>query len=517
MSSRSSEKAEIQRELELLMRFSSSHIRSGSLVHTRLMSLLDQIGKEQGVSGKCKDESTATLKVGDSITLSVNINHSSYPVPTSVTILRSQTMAALKSYIQSLNGPHFEVERITNRRTGNAWGTFDSRILGQVGLCNGDEIIVDCKSTVENTNPTGLERLQGSGIVANSPFQLIAVALHCYMLDAGFIAITELPNATPGFAPSLKELPKGILLASNWNSDPSVVNAMYKHKERPGKQFLLSCISMDKVIMVTVSQRKGTALNMELSEDHFATTEPALTIINAEELTSKLQTILYQLIPSLKPVQPMEVDSTMGMNATAAGVATAASATGYRVDSPPSPDAPTHTPAPTPAPAPAPPVGRGGIGAGVGVGVGGGVGNRDLEPFPGGVHIGPIHGGAGGVGGDGNVNGGGGSLVGPNNPIFQPDYYDEDYGGYPYGGGGGGGGGAGMPSGLGGIGGLPQPRFDPFGPVLGPNVDPGGPGVGNIGPRGGRGGAGRGRGRGRGSNWMPPGEPNPDHFKPPGW
>ena len=77
-----------------------------------------------------------------------------------------------------------------------------------------------------------------------------------------------------------------------------------------------------------------------------------------------------------------------------------------------------------------------------------------------------------------------------------------------------------FPGGLGGIGGLPQPRFDPFGPVLGPNQDIGGAGAGNVGvdgrgrriidPRGGRGRGGRGYG-----NF--PGEPNPDHMKPPGW
>ena len=72
---------------------------------------------------------------------------------------------------------------------------------------------------------------------------------------------------------------------------------------------------------------------------------------------------------------------------------------------------------------------------------------------------------------------------------------------------------------MGGIGGLPQPRFDPFGPVLGPNQDIGGAGVGNVGipGRGGRGGRGPGPGRGPGRGGNFPGEPNFDHFKPPGW
>jgi hypothetical protein len=56
---------------------------------------------------------------------------------------------------------------------------------------------------------------------------------------------------------------------------------------------------------------------------------------------------------------------------------------------------------------------------------------------------------------------------------------------------------------------IPQPRFDPYGPVVGPHR-----GI-DFGMEG------RGRGRGRGrfpnnANFFP-GEPNPDHLKPPGW
>jgi hypothetical protein len=76
-------------------------------------------------------------------------------------------------------------------------------------------------------------------------------------------------------------------------------------------------------------------------------------------------------------------------------------------------------------------------------------------------------------------------------------------------GGGGGGGmfpGGGMPGGAGGVGGGRgmQPRYDPIYPVGPDGLDPMGGRVG----LGGRGRGGRGRGR-------LPGEPTPDHLKPP--
>lgn len=62
--------------------------------------------------------------------------------------------------------------------------------------------------------------------------------------------------------------------------------------------------------------------------------------------------------------------------------------------------------------------------------------------------------------------------------------------------------------------GLPQPRFDPFYPVVPGEIDPhraGYPGYpGPLPVRGMRGGR-----SGRGMRLQPPGEPNPDHLRPP--
>ena len=171
---------------------------------------------------------------------------------------------------------------------------------------------------------------------------------------------------------------------------------------------------------------------------------------------------------------------------------------------PPPPSVPANPMIPVPGPNY--PFGSGGVG-----GVGG-VGSGDLNPTFGGVPPSYQPPGSGS---------GSGSLVGPSHPFFT----DGPSGG------GFGPGGLGPPGGLGSLPGLPQPRFDPYGPVTGPY----GPNVGDVGvgpaggpllpgdPRGpwpgrvgGRGDGGRGRGLGLGRGRRAPGEPNPDHLPPPG-
>jgi len=101
----------------------------------------------------------------------------------------------------------------------------------------------------------------------------------------------------------------------------------------------------------------------------------------------------------------------------------------------------------------------------------------------------------------------GGSQVGPNHPMFDRSFGDDDlYNTGSYG----------PPSfGIPGVGGVGmRPRFDPYGPPGGPTE----PGRSGRGGRGGRGRFGSGRGRGGGRGRMPPGgfgDPNNDELQPP--
>lgn len=154
------------------------------------------------------------------------------------------------------------------------------------------------------------------------------------------------------------------------------------------------------------------------------------------------------------------------------------------------------------------------------------IGRSDLNPFS---NINPRQGIPAPSGPGGFASPSGGMFVGPDHPVFQPSHhYPPNQPQPPL---------VPEPPFLPGFA-PPQPRFDPLGPVFGPNRGgnfygdddgyfndiypsfPDGFGRGGRGVGGGRGAgrggrAGPGRGPGRGNLF--PGEPNPDHFKPPRW
>ena len=133
------------------------------------------------------------------------------------------------------------------------------------------------------------------------------------------------------------------------------------------------------------------------------------------------------------------------------------------------------------------------------------VGNRDLNPFPGIDPYPQVHPSMGtndpfrrGPTMPGNEIGPSHPIFDPNNSIFEGDRHQQSRFD-PFGS-------------MEGNNRFLQPRFDPFGPIGGPN----GPDFGNPGGVGFGRGRGFGSGRGRGPTRFP-GEPNPDHLRPPGY
>mmetsp|Transcript_12663 Transcript_12663/g.28113 ORF Transcript_12663/g.28113 Transcript_12663/m.28113 type:complete len:359 (+) Transcript_12663:98-1174(+) len=322
----SSTSEELTRELHLLRGLTNSSIRPGSVVHGKLSSLIDEVSVLQA------QQSTAVpdKSPGGSINVSVVIKHAAYTTPKTISMLSSTSLATLRGYIEATDGPKFEIERLLVRRTGKAWCDFDVKTVAQCEIKDGDQLLADCKSAVENLNPTGLERLSDSRIGASNAFELVALALHCFMLDEAFVAVVELANATPGFAPSLKEVPRTALLANTWNADPSATNFLYKHKAKPGKQFLLSCVAMEDSVIATLSQRGGVSSSTELNLSSYASTD--LRPTNIEELQATLRSLVHVLIPS-QMVPPPPPTAT-----------TATPASAYLVESPPSPSSKSSPP-----------------------------------------------------------------------------------------------------------------------------------------------------------------------------
>ena len=192
--------SEVETELALLRTFANTSLRKGSFIYEKVHDLLAQADREKARLAVMAAAQTPS----DSITLRVRINITGFNDARTLEIKKGSSLELLKRSIDALTGTGYSAERVLLKRTGKAWGTFDSKSIEQCEMKNNDEIVVDCKNLNENLNPTGLDRIPASGLVPQSTFQFLALTFHAYMLDEGFIAVAELPNAMPGFAPSLK-------------------------------------------------------------------------------------------------------------------------------------------------------------------------------------------------------------------------------------------------------------------------------------------------------------------------
>ena len=192
---------EIAKELNLLKLFSSSNLRAGSVVSSRVDELIREISEE--VKAKTRLSGNAK-RSGDSITIILFIGLLGYKDPRPLQVLPTTTLSQLKLEIEKITGSNFATERIKVKRTGKALGQFDTKTLGECEIKDRDEILVDCRNVNEVLNPTGVDRIATSGIQPKTACELLVLALHAFMLDEEFITVVQLPSSVPGFAPSIK-------------------------------------------------------------------------------------------------------------------------------------------------------------------------------------------------------------------------------------------------------------------------------------------------------------------------
>jgi hypothetical protein len=193
---------EVSIEIELLRRFVEENLRRGSFVFEKVQDLVLQAQREHArhlqQSANRKVEAPTTCK------LMVRFNIPTIREPRSVELAPEGTLLELKREIEKSIGQTYTVERILVRRTGKAWGSFDTKTLAQCEIKNGDELLVDGKSAEVSNNVRGQARVSASGVVAPTAFARLSLALHAFLLDMEFVTVVEMPSTVPGFAPSLK-------------------------------------------------------------------------------------------------------------------------------------------------------------------------------------------------------------------------------------------------------------------------------------------------------------------------
>lgn len=344
----------------------------------------------------------------------------------------------------------------------------------------------------------------------HTALEAIALFFHSVLLSFnGIMCIAEKGGGgVPGFAAPLSPLPPGSVVPTSWNKSVDSITFLYKHKSAPGK-----------IIKLDVTKFSGDATRIGLgfkstssrlhevvlqNSAHVNTTEiPQCThpstlsqlYLDSSSLADYVTKEICQTLPFLQEdlhksqqkdlevhSQPMEVTRDLPPSRLQHAHISRVAPSSTKAISSPSPIIPVpsvgssdvHPPLPNMVPPSLPGMGPQGQLPGL-------YGDENV----GSIRVGP-------------ARGSGGMLVGPDHEIFQGGSHGG-VGVFP------GGGAPGFGTGM------PQPRYDP---VINPDIytDP------HIAPgMQGRGGPGRGRGRGRGGRGTPrvPGEPAPDHLKPP--
>lgn len=199
-----------------------------------------------------------------------------------------------------------------------------SQTLQQSGLQDGDLLFVQPMSTktgarsvavtgaLARSSPLQDMEIEGTR-VDESPVAAVGAALHLFMTGArGFVCLVESGGRqVPGFAPSLRELPKGKALPDGWDQDPSRLCFTYKHPTRPGAQFRLlveSAGSASERVEVVFSKKNtvptsDNRLEVPLANHTVLLTGGRAQVRDESVLYHEVEPLVLRLVPGAKPVQ----------------------------------------------------------------------------------------------------------------------------------------------------------------------------------------------------------------------
>ena len=204
----------VAREIGLLRSFAQNNLQRGSKVHSLVVELVQRL----------ENDTQPGSDSAGSYRLQVRVNQSSLP-STTLFVDKSTTIQQLKVAIESSYSGGMTLGRLLVPRTGRTWSQFSGGMtLEKCEIIDGDIVLVDVaaaasiqrsqvpsttvlsQSQAESGSPsvlaTGLERISVSSISApiESPFFMLVLAVHCFLLDEQFVCVAEQENAVPGFA-----------------------------------------------------------------------------------------------------------------------------------------------------------------------------------------------------------------------------------------------------------------------------------------------------------------------------
>ena len=161
-------------------------LESGSIVRNKVKKLVDEYHK-----------SFSAAKQPLSIT--VFVSNSKEQIFT-VVVPMTSTLLELKRRVESKSSIRTPISKFHVARNSASFNASSLKTIQECGLEEGDKLTADYSVP----SHMGVQRIEASGLTANSSFEYMVLLLHAFMLDGGFQSVVDVKNARDNYHPICK-------------------------------------------------------------------------------------------------------------------------------------------------------------------------------------------------------------------------------------------------------------------------------------------------------------------------
>jgi len=220
----------------------------GSIVRNKMKKLVLEYNRSVSVSAE---------KAPLSITVFVVDNKNKI---FSVVVSMTSTLLDLKRRLESKSSVRTPISAFHIARNSTSCNASSLKTIQECDIKDGDKLTAGYSVSLH----MGVQRLEASGLAANSSFQYMVLLLHAFMLDGGFQYVIDVKNARDDYHPVCKgkksihllevfhakglfvifpAMHEGEFLRPNWNADPCSIDLLYSFGDAYDRQVVLLSVS----------------------------------------------------------------------------------------------------------------------------------------------------------------------------------------------------------------------------------------------------------------------------------
>ena len=161
-------------------------LESGSVVRNKVKKLVDEY----------RDSFTAEKQPLSITVFASNKKEKMFTVVVPMT----STLLDLKRRVESKSSIRTPISKFHVARNSASFNASSLETIQEYGLKEGDELTADYSAP----SHMGVQRIEASGLTANSSFEYMVLLLHAFMLDGGFQSVVDVKNARDNYHPICK-------------------------------------------------------------------------------------------------------------------------------------------------------------------------------------------------------------------------------------------------------------------------------------------------------------------------